>query len=61
MIPADHDMSRAQHVYEKSTGQYIWLCNCASQPATRTLRFAAANRHLFSLEQPQPKTQEGTP
>jgi hypothetical protein len=59
MIPAEHDMSRAQHVYEKSSGQYIWLCNCASQPVQRTLRFAAANRHLFSLEPPQPKPQEG--
>lgn len=46
-IPADYTL-RAGHYKIDATGQTAYFCNCSSQPANKTLRYIAANRHLYS-------------
>ena len=52
MIPAEHSLVNAQWVQDDATKQVFWACNCGSQPANKTLRFVAANRHLFNVWPP---------
>lgn len=52
-IPDTHPLNVAQMVVEIATGAQFFACNCPSVAPARSLRFVAANRHLFSLPVPK--------
>jgi hypothetical protein len=47
-IPADATLKNGHYVLDSSPNKPQYFCNCSSQPANKTLRHIAANRHLYS-------------
>ena len=48
MIPADYTLKNGHYILDAAPAAPFYACNCSSQPANRTLRHIAANRHLYS-------------
>ena len=48
-IPINAPVPARFYILDTDPGRPFRGCDCAGQPATKTLRYIKANRHLFSF------------
>ena len=53
-LPSSHSLASPQWLIDDATGKREWYCNCGSQPAHRTLRWAGNNRANLSVSAATP-------